>query len=166
MLEDEVGPPHQAAGDVDDIQSIIVLFIPPQRTNKTTNLFAFEDLLEFPFYPLNCDVGHGSPVLPSAVGASPPSDLTNVVGYNEQARGTPCLTGSMHTCPIPMYSHQKPIYEATVMFHSSSVGLTPGIPIRKEPGPGEREGANNDSHECRPLGGSHDSGTPADCFIT
>lgn len=30
VIEDEVGPPHQAAGDVDHLQSIIVLFIPFQ----------------------------------------------------------------------------------------------------------------------------------------
>lgn len=30
VIEDEVWPPHQAAGDVDDVQSVIVLFVPPQ----------------------------------------------------------------------------------------------------------------------------------------
>lgn len=30
VIEDKVGPPHQAAGDVDHLQSIIVLFIPFQ----------------------------------------------------------------------------------------------------------------------------------------
>lgn len=35
-----------------------------QMENTRTNLFAFEHLLEFPFYPLNRDVGHGFPVFP------------------------------------------------------------------------------------------------------
>lgn len=30
VIEDEVRPPHQAAGDVDDVQTIVVLFVPPQ----------------------------------------------------------------------------------------------------------------------------------------
>lgn len=33
-----------------------------------TNLFAFKDFLEFPFYPLDCDIGHGSPAFPSGCG--------------------------------------------------------------------------------------------------
>lgn len=30
VVEDEVGPPHQAAGDVDHLQTIVVLFVPLQ----------------------------------------------------------------------------------------------------------------------------------------
>ena len=30
VIEDEVGPPHQAAGDVNHLQAVIVLFIPLQ----------------------------------------------------------------------------------------------------------------------------------------
>lgn len=30
VIKDDVGPPHKAAGDVDHLQTIIVLFIPLQ----------------------------------------------------------------------------------------------------------------------------------------
>lgn len=39
-----------------------------EMTNKGTNLFAFENFLEFAFYPLNRDVGHGYPRVPVRLG--------------------------------------------------------------------------------------------------